>query len=213
MKIGDVYLPCVAGFDADVAKWGTETMYPLGTDLQVIAEFDPEPISAEILGTLIKLFSGTKTADEYTEDLEALASRKTVFNYVHEVQGLSGILVIEKCDVDPRKSTQVKRDFLFSGMFLPLAQYWDRIDSVPVILNNSYGITLDDCENWILSPGSLNLRLKVISRNWTLNTVPWFGLRNLCTFSLQLNRTGLERSEYTMVLQGSTLPDTRFWGS
>jgi hypothetical protein len=152
MKIGDVYVPCVAGFDAAVAKRSTETMYPLGTDLQVIAEFYPEPISAEILVTLIKLFSGIKTADEYTEDLEALASGKSVFNYVHEVQGLSSFLVIEKCDVDPRKSTQVKRDFSFSGIFLPLAQYWSRIDSVPVILNNFYGITLDDCENWILIP-------------------------------------------------------------
>ena len=152
MKVGDVYLPCVSSFDAAVAKRNTETISPLGTDLHVIAEFDPEPISAEILGTLIKVFSGTKTADEYAEDLEALASRKSVFNYVHEVQGLSGFLVVEKCNVDPRKSTQAKRDFSFSGIFLPLAQYWGRVDSVPVIRSNSYGISLDDCENWILIP-------------------------------------------------------------
>jgi hypothetical protein len=152
MKIGDVSLPCVFSFDAAAAKKDTETIYPLGTDLHFIAEFGPEPVSMEALGVLIKLFSGTKTADEYAEDLEALASRKSVFNYMHEVQGLSGFLVIEKCDVDPRKSTQAKRDFSFSGKFLPLAQYQGRIDSVPVVLSNSYGITLEDCENWVQIP-------------------------------------------------------------
>lgn len=153
MKIGDVSIPCVSSFDADAAKKDTETIYPLGTDLHFIAEFDPEPVSFEMFGVLIKVFSGTKTADEYAEDLQALASRKSVFNYVHEVQG-SGFLVVEKCDVDPRKSTQAKRDFSFSGLFLPLAQYQGRIETVPKILSNSYGITLEDCENWVQVPRS-----------------------------------------------------------
>lgn len=153
MKIGDVDLPCVSSFDVADAKRKTETIAPLGTDLHAIAEFDPDPVQLEIAGTLFQEFSGSKTADDYADDLTALASRKSVWNYVHNVQGKYGFVSAESCNVDPRENTRARRDFTLQGTFLPLAEYWGRIDSNPVLRTNTFtGISMEDCVSWLTIP-------------------------------------------------------------
>ncbi len=152
MKIGDIDVPCVSAFDATDATRKTETIAPLGTDLHVIAEFDPEPVPVEISGTLFQEYGGNKTADEYAEDLAALASRKSVWNYVHDVQGQYGFIAADECNVDPHETTKARRDFNVSGIFLPLAKYQGKIEANPVIRSNSFGILLEACTAWVQIP-------------------------------------------------------------
>lgn len=152
MKIGDIDLPCVAVFDAAAVKRETEVISPLGTNLHTIAEFEPDPATLEMSGSLFKEFSGIKTADQYAEDLAALASRKSVWNYVHNVQGKYGFVSVESCNVDPRERTKAFREFSLGGLFLPLSEYWGRVETKHVVLSNYFGITLSDCQSWTTLP-------------------------------------------------------------
>lgn len=152
MKIGDISLPCVAAFDAAAVKRGTEVISPLGTNLHSIAEFEPEPVSLEISGSLFKRSGSMKATDNYAEDLAALACRKSVWNYVHNVQGQYGFVSVGSCDVDPRTRTKAFRDFSIDGIFLPLSEYWGRVETKPIVLSNSFGISLGDCECWTILP-------------------------------------------------------------
>lgn len=152
MKIGDVDLPCVTVFNATSVKRTTETISPLGTNLHTVAEFEPDPVVLEMSGSLFKEFSGTKTADQYAEDLAALVSRKSIWNYIHNVQGQYGFASISSCDVDPRERTKAFRDFSIDGLFLPLSEYWGRVETKPVVLQNDFGITLEDCQSWTTLP-------------------------------------------------------------
>ncbi|WP_269849561.1 hypothetical protein [Methanosarcina horonobensis] len=103
-------------------------------------------------GSLFKEFSGTKTADQYAEDLAALARRKSVWNYVHNVQGKYGFVSVESCNVDPRERTKAFREFTVDGLFLPLSEYWGRVETLPVVIQNDFGITLEDCQSWTTLP-------------------------------------------------------------
>ncbi|AKB37352.1 hypothetical protein MSSAC_2762 [Methanosarcina siciliae C2J] len=152
MKIGDIDLPCVTVFNATSVKRTTETISPLGTNLHTVAEFEPDPVTLEMSGSLFKEFSGTKTADQYAEDLAALASRKSIWNYIHNVQGQYGFVSASSCNVDPRERTKAFRDFSIDGLFLPLSEYWGRVETHPVVLQNDFGITLEDCQSWTTLP-------------------------------------------------------------
>lgn len=152
MKIGDIDLPCVSVFNAAAVKRTTETISPIGTNLHTVAEFEPDPVVLEMSGSLFKLFGDSKTADQYAEDLSALASRKSIWNYVHNAQGQYGFASISSCNVDPRERTKAFREFSLDGLFLPLSEYWGRVVTKPVVLNNSFGITLEDCQSWTTLP-------------------------------------------------------------
>lgn len=154
MKIGNIDIPCVTVFDAGSTKRATEIIAPLGTNLHVIAEFEPDPISLEISGTLYK--KNGKSADQYAEDLETIASRKSIWNYVHNVQGKYGFVSVSALVVDPREASKASRDFSIDGNLLPLSEYGGGVRASPVVLNNDFGITIDDCIPWVLIPsGSL----------------------------------------------------------
>ncbi|MFZ2499529.1 hypothetical protein [Methanosarcina sp.] len=65
---------------------------------------------------------------------------------------MSGFVSVESCSVDPRESSKARRDFTVDGIFLPLAEYWGSVETNPVVLQNSFGITMDDCICWTLVP-------------------------------------------------------------
>lgn len=152
MRIGDIDVPCISVFDAAAIKRVTETISPIGTNLHTIAEFEPDPVSLEISGTLFKIFGGNKTSDQYAEDISALVSRKSIWNYVHDVQGQSGFVSVGSCNVGPREHTKAFREFTIDGVFLPLSEYWGRVETNPAVLQNSFGITIEDCRLWTVLP-------------------------------------------------------------
>lgn len=152
MRIGDIDIPCVTSFDAGSSKRATEIIAPLGTNLHSIAEFEPDPINLEISGSLYKKYESNKAADQYAEDLQALNSRRSIWNYCHNVQGQYGFASISSISVDSRSDSKEVRDFSIDGILLPLSEYWGSVRTNPAVLFNTYGIGIDDCIAWATIP-------------------------------------------------------------
>jgi hypothetical protein len=152
LKIGDIEIPCVSGFEPEKGAMNTEVISPLGTTLHHVAEFGPDPDRLAISGTLYKKYRTTKTADQYAEDIRAIKYRRSVHNYIHDIQGISGWFVAQSMDIEKRTPPRARRGFSIEGIFQPLSEYWGVISTKPVVMQNGFGVALTDCHNWVTIP-------------------------------------------------------------
>jgi len=115
MYIGDIYIPYVSEFSANkTTKESKETNFISGdADLE---ETTPKLKELTISGVVAA--HGSKTSDDYANDLEAALIRNSAYNIV-EYNNKKGYFVLNDVDIPDTVENQNAREFSGTGKFLP----------------------------------------------------------------------------------------------
>ena len=119
MYIGDIYIPYVSEFSANkTTKESKETNFISGdADLDETA-----PKLKELTIAGVAAAYGSKTSDDYADDLEAVLIRNSAYNIV-EYNNKKGYFVLTEVDIPDTVENQNAREFSGTGKFLPAARY------------------------------------------------------------------------------------------
>jgi hypothetical protein len=119
MYIGDIYIPYVSEFSANkTTKESKETNFISGdADLDETA-----PKLKELTIAGVAAAYGSKTSDDYADDLEAALIRNSAYNIV-EYNNKKGYFVLTDIDIPDTVENQNAREFNGTGKFLPAARY------------------------------------------------------------------------------------------
>jgi len=119
MYIGDIYIPYVSEFSANkTTKESKETNFISGdADLDETA-----PKLKELTISGVAAAHGSKTSDDYANDLEAALIRNSAYNIV-EYNNKKGYFVLNDVDIPDTVENQNAREFSGTGKFLPSARY------------------------------------------------------------------------------------------
>ena len=119
MYIGDIYIPYVSEFSANkTTKDSKETNFISGdADLDEVA-----PKLKELTIAGVAAAYGSKTSDDYADDLEAALIRNSAYNIV-EYNNKKGYFVLFDIDIPDTVENQNAREFTGTGKFLPAARY------------------------------------------------------------------------------------------
>ena len=119
MYIGDIYIPYVSEFSANkTTKESKETNFISGdADLDETA-----PKLKELTIAGVAAVYGSKTSDDYADDLEAVLIRNSAYNIV-EYNNKKGYFVLTEVDIPDTVENQNAREFSGTGKFLPATRY------------------------------------------------------------------------------------------
>ena len=119
MYIGDIYIPYVSEFSANkTTKESKETNFISGdADLDETA-----PKLKELTIAGVAAAHGSKTSDDYANDLEAALIRNSAYNIV-EYNNKKGYFVLTDVDIPDTVENQNAREFSGTGKFLPSTRY------------------------------------------------------------------------------------------
>lgn len=153
--IGEIPIYYISSFDTDQGLKNFEEIHFLGTDsMPYLSEQSPNIRNFGMTGTLLQDSGVIATIDDMAEDLLALKTRRSQFNYIHNFQNRTGWLGIKEAGSPKNASSLVTRPYSMTGKFLPKALYQTRMHSHPVIRSNDFSFSLgvDDCDNYIAIP-------------------------------------------------------------
>jgi hypothetical protein len=139
MKIGNVTVPVISLAKISNINRSTEAIGGLGRRGYVPAEFIADLPTAELTGSLLKLYGGSRTLQQYKEDVECLAQRRLGYNYVSNVKGRSGWVSCSLVDVDDERGELWP--IVIEGAWYDAGRYKQRYSSNPVTLANDWDIT------------------------------------------------------------------------
>ncbi len=152
---GDLWVPFVRVFEADVAERTTKVIKHVDSSVApYIAEF-PNPVKKlNMEGTVIPVSTSDKTADDYIEDISALAERPSIDNYCVGFCGHSGFLSVASVTPDKDANTPLSREYRARGNFLAMARYQPHLSMTPKVLVNDFSFTLgsDDVDCYVAVP-------------------------------------------------------------
>ena len=119
MYIGDIYIPYISEFSINkTTKDSKETNFISGdADLDETA-----PKLKELTIAGVAAAYGSKTSDDYADDLEAALIRNSAYNIV-EYNNKKGYFVLTDIDIPDTVENQNAREFTGTGKFLPAARY------------------------------------------------------------------------------------------
>ena len=140
---GDVWVPFVRVFEADVAERITKIVKHVDSTVAPhVAEF-PNPVKTlNMEGTVIPVSSSDKTADDYIEDISALAERPAIDNYVIDFCDRSGFLSVATVTPSKDANAPLSRDYKVKGNFLAMARYQPHISVKPKVMVNDFSFLL-----------------------------------------------------------------------
>lgn len=148
MRIGQVEFPAVNRFDIDSYSKSIQHIPGLGMRGYVPAEYQSALPSVSFGGYILKTFSNTRTLADRVGDINALASRRSCYNFCYNVRGQSGYLAIDAVKPIPNNGTLWP--FTGSGSWYDASQYSLRYCSQPVQMVCPDPVQLG--HNWVSVP-------------------------------------------------------------
>ncbi|WP_406660878.1 hypothetical protein V7O66_13725 [Methanolobus sp. ZRKC3] len=139
MYVGNIHLPAIKTFKPGDVKRAIEAIGGLGHRGYVPAEFVAELPIVELSGHLLQKYGGSRTLQQYKEDVEALAQRRVGYNHVQNVKGRSGWVSVTGVDVDD--DVGELWPVSVAGLWFDEAQYKVEYSSNPVTRANDWSIT------------------------------------------------------------------------
>lgn len=139
MDIGNVTLSAINTFKIGDIQSPNEAVQGMGVRGYILAEFKQNLPSVELSGYLLQLYGGSRTLQQFREDVLAIQERRAAYNYVSNVKGRSGWISCTNIDVDDEVGELWP--LAIQGTWFDASQYKEEYTSNPVTMANNFSIT------------------------------------------------------------------------